>query len=108
MINKEIKKVKVAFVFNCVEYDKSYFSDATVMAGALEESVEISIDEYDRLYSPCLNDINTALCSDIDYIQIIDSFGLVSMYDSESDIHHFFEILWVLIYCYLYKYILDF
>ena len=96
MKSNEINKINVSFVFNCVEYDESYFSDATVMAGALEESTEISVDEYNSLYSPSVNDINTALCSDIDFIQIIDSFGLVSMYDSESDIHHFFEIRWLL------------
>lgn len=80
-------------LFNCENYDDSYFADATTMAGALEDSAEISPDEYDDTYSTSIEEISHTFDIEVSLIKVLESYSMIAFYYSERDIHYFFEII---------------
>lgn len=88
-----MEKENISYLFNCENYDDSYFADATTMAGALEDSAEISPDEYDDTYSTSIEEISHTFDIEVSLIKVLESYSMIAFYDSERDIHYFFEII---------------
>ena len=63
------------------------------MAGALEDSAEISPDEYDDTYSTSIEEISHTFDIEVSLIKVLESYSMIAFYDSERDIHYFFEII---------------
>lgn len=92
-MNGFMEKENISYLFNCENYDDSYFADATTMAGALEDSAEISPDEYDDTYSTSIEEISHTFDIEVSLIKVLESYSMIAFYDSERDIHYFFEII---------------
>ena len=92
-MNGFMEKESISYLFNCENYDDSYFADATTMAGALEDSAEISPDEYDDTYSTSIEEISHTFDIEVSLIKVLESYSMIAFYDSERDIHYFFEII---------------
>lgn len=88
-----MEKENISYLFNCENYDDSYFADATTMAGALEDSAEISPDEYDDTYSTSIEEISHTFDIEVSLIKVLESYSMIAFYYSERDIHYFFEII---------------
>lgn len=92
-MNGFMEKENISYLFNCENYDDSYFADATTMAGALEDSAEISPDEYDDTYSTSIEEISHTFDIEVSLIKVLESYSMIAFYDGERDIHYFFEII---------------
>lgn len=59
----------------------------------MEESEEISPEEFDDTYATSVEELSHTFDIDISLIQVLEPFGLLSLYDCDKDIHYFFEVL---------------
>lgn len=92
-MNGFMEKENISYLFNCENYDDSYFADATTMAGALEDSEEISFEEYDDTYSTSIEEVSHTLDIDVSLVKVLESYNMIAFYDCDKDVHYFFEII---------------